>query len=214
MVRFRGRRGWRSFGAASLAALHVFTVAGCQSSREVHTEGDGPLSSQRGGGISVMDKASGQKSWGTFQGALLCVHEPGERIELQRAGWRAADATVEPLTVKTVLHYVDAETERRSSGIEAIRGTPQKPEEGEPYPGRYSEKIRGVVIDQPCSEVRETGHGYTELLFVVEFGKQGFSVPESWIDYLADGQEYRLRLQWRMAACGDVFAESEDGDAC
>lgn len=164
-----------------------------------------------------MGKPDGHKSgpwFGTFQGAMLCVYEPGVRIELQRVGWRAADAKVEPLAVDPVLRYVDAAGARRTGPIEAFRGTPQNPELLKPYPGRYRREIKGVVIDQPCSEIRNGGrnrNGFTELLFVVKAGDQGFDVPEAWIDYLADGQEYRLRLKWEMAGCGDAMADHEVG---
>lgn len=191
-------------------------LASCQSSREVHADGDGPLSPSRGGGSFLLAEPPGYKSgsWvGTFAGGLLCAHEPGVRIELQRVGWRARNTTVEPLAVDPVLRHVDEAGEQRTTPIEMILGTPQKPGLGEkPFPGRYRDVIRGVVIDQPCSEVHG-GHekGFTELLFVVKVGKQGFDVPKAWIDYLADGDEYRLELQWDMLGCGDVIAERGAG---
>lgn len=108
--------------------------------------------------------------------------------------------------------------ERTTTPIIALLGTPQKPSgEKKPLPGRYSDDIAGTEISQPCAQVDGGGQrkGFTELLLVVKVGEPGVDVQDAWIDYLADGDEYRLQLGGRMAACGHALAErEEDSENC
>lgn len=208
MVRFR-----RSTGLAVLVAV---LASGCQMGREVHEELHGPLYANNGSGSYFMAEPDARPNrwYATYGLGTLCVHEPGARIELQDVGWRAAkDAP--PLELKVMLRQVDTKT-RKVTPVVGVGGTPRKPDDGHPLPGRYIERIAGTRVTQTCSDNHRGKGGFTELLFVVKVGKGGMHLPVSWIDYLADGEEYRLMLRWEWGACGDAIEARHDdhGEYC
>ncbi|MGW6906807.1 hypothetical protein [Streptomyces sp. NPDC054940] len=78
-------------------------------------------------------------------------------------------------------------------------------------PGHYADVRTGSRITQSCADQDQEGSGYTELLFVLDVGKQGGFIDAAWIDYHVDGKPYTLRLDWKMVACGSKVPQTVDG---
>lgn len=207
----------RARSVISLAVLLLVLLAGCQSDREVHEDQAGPLSATSGWGSFSMDKPRGAgATWvGGFGSYTLCVRDGGTRIELQRVGWRSAQ-DARPLKVEPWLRFVDRTTKPTSEFV-AVPGLPWKPLGDKPYPGRYSDKIAGEAVTQTCAELNRgrkadsRRRAFTELVFVMKVGEQGGELTQGYIDYLADGEPYRLIIGWKMIMCGSaVTARGED----
>lgn len=188
-------------------------VAACQSGVAVHddaSDGAGPLSASSGFGSFAMTDPPGVKShwYASFGSYDLCVTEPGARTELTGVTWEAADEA-RPLAVTPWLRMVDRTT-KPTGGFVGVVGLPWKPVEDEPYPGEYTKKIAGTVITQACANLNRDGNPdvereFTELVLVVKAGKQGADIKRAFVDYVADGDPYRLVINWRMIACGEVI---------
>lgn len=210
------RPAGRAIGLAVL--IGAFLVA-CQAGRQAHDDRAGPLSATSGQGSFAMHKPSGVgQTWhGGFGSYKLCVHEHGVQIELQKVGWRVA-TDAPPLQVETRLRIVDRTTKPTTEFI-AVDGLPWKPYTTEPYPGTYSDEIAGRKVTQLCSDLKQEHEGrpnqpeFTELVFVMKVGEQGGEVAEGYVDYVADGEPYRLVIRWKMIMCGTAI-ESRGDDDC
>lgn len=186
----------------------------------MHDDGKGPLSATSGLGSFAMAKPRGVGNvWsGGFGSYTLCVHEPGASIELQRVSWRSAK-DARPRSVAAWLRSVDQTTEPTGEFV-GVGGLPWKPLGQKPYPGRYSDKIAGRAITQTCADL-ERGRSsdpdhrreFTELVFVMKVGDRGGELVEGYVDYLAEGEPYRLVIGWKMIMCGTAI-QARGGDDC
>ncbi|WP_406392027.1 hypothetical protein OG806_13135 [Streptomyces sp. NBC_00882] len=78
-------------------------------------------------------------------------------------------------------------------------------------PGDYKDARTGSRITQSCADQDKEGTGFTELLFVLDVGKQGGYINTAWIDYQVNGSPYTQRLDWKMVACGSRIPHTVDG---
>lgn len=223
-----------ALGVAGAAALLL--VAACSASpaaetgpRTVHIEGEGPLSASIGDGGSSLDAPAARTWTGTFGGFVLCRHEPGTAIVVQRVRYRAdvRPQRVVPIVRTTTPQELRQLTPARRSAhlpIYAALGSP--PHFAEPYanaslPGQYSTAVHGWTVDQSCRQTGSTeaeltrdrvpGRPLKELLFAVTVGPRGGRTAQVDIDYLAGNRPMTLELHWSMVACGSAIS---DPDAC
>lgn len=204
--------------AAALLAC-VLPLAGCSdadSLGRVHHDDSGkcgPLSASSGtGGVSI--QAPKTVPWyGSFGSFVLCARYPGDRISLRDIEY---EADVEPLEVRTYLRTVrksqiafgdDGSRTAETSGFVSALGRPPKFDDldGQAV-GTFTSKINGHLITQSCEDAADQANGYTELLFVMKFGKEGGHVPRASINYVsdkgpADSGQYILDLKWAMTGC-------------
>lgn len=199
------------WAAGSVLAV-TMVLAGCSAGPNVHDDPDGPLSATSAAGSSVM-RAQAGPWFGTFGSYVLCVHDPGVNLELRGVGWRAAD-DAQPMEVRTPLRVVDRTTPA-TTPIGAVRGTPGNSSGWKQFPGRYDDRIAGRRVTQLCKDP-DRRREFTELLFVLKVAERGADIPEAWIDYTADGEDYRLMIRWRMIGCGSAIEARRDetGTSC
>ncbi len=193
----------------------VLVLSGCQTGPTVHDDRHGPLSATSGhGGFAMTEPRNVKPPWyGSFGSYMLCSTEPGTRIELQGVSWKAA-ADAPPLAVETWLRSVDR-VKKHAISVTGITGFPWEPYQGKPVRGDYSDHIAGTVINQDCADLDDKK--FTELFFVIKTSKAGAHLKRAYVDYLADGEPYRLVINWEMITCGEAIErrpEPPDGSDC
>lgn len=201
-----------------VAAVVLVAVAGCTTADGSSSFTDGPLSAtlvSGGNAAYAPDVVPWRVSFGHF---VLCTTDPEADIVVQDLDH---DATVPPRDVEVYVRHVDpGVVPRRGIASEhqpfySSLGSP--PRFDEPYSdtprppvGTFSEWAGDLRVSQPCSRSRERVHGYTELVFVLEVGRRGAQVDGFTLDYVADGEQHRLRVPWTMIGCGDAITEPYD----
>lgn len=211
-----------------LAVLLAGNLTGCQAERQEHgdvpreaTGGFGPLSATSGVGSFMMMRdpvpASSEDgaTWtGSFGSYLLCLREADTDVELQSVGWEADD-DAPPETVEAWLRLVDSSTEPTIPFV-SKRGYPWDPSPGrEAEPGDYTQDIAGHAVTQTCDELERSASPqgrteFTELVFILTVGEEGGELRNGHIDYLADGQPYRLVIDWKMGMCGSAIVARDE----
>lgn len=220
MTRANGvmRRPRRCITLVSLSA--VLVLAGCQShpDRTTHGEGRGPLSAQNGGGgNSIYEPFDVEYPWyATFGSFMLCLQQGHAPITLESVTWDVADDGATPLKVTPWLRHVDKTTEPAGPASSFI-GLPWEVESrgGRGLRGTFSERIAGVEITKTCADLdaerkKSNQPEFTELMFVVKTAREGGHLTRAYIDYLADGEPYRLVINWEMVTCGYVVEQRSD----
>lgn len=149
---------------------------------------------------------AGRIWYGSFGSYMLCLHQPGVRVVLQKAGWHTAP-DAKPLHVQAWLRIVDPSTKPTTIFISA---NGRAWEHKERYPGRYTRKIAGTVVNRSCAELKrersEKGQPeFTELVYVMKVDGRGGDLPRGYIDYLADDEPHRLMINWQMVMCGSAI---------
>jgi hypothetical protein len=195
--------------------------------RVVHGDLDGPLSAGSGiGGNSI--EAPGPVPWNaTFSSFVLCSTLPEVTIALQRIRVRepveALDTTFYLRSVS--LADVDKTPPKDRSNLQTFyTALGRPPNFSDAYstidapPGEYSTGIMGTSISDTCDAVedfsldvsldRPPKSGFTELEVAMKVGAAGGKISKLFIDYLADGQPYTLRVDWAMIACGSQVSKS------
>ncbi|WP_282702869.1 hypothetical protein [Streptomyces sp. CC219B] len=205
----------RAQGATALLVTALL-VGGCAerySEGRIHHDDSGkggPLSAKSGEGgfgAAPSKKTPWYMSYGSF---MLCARAPGATITLRKVDYEAG--VVAPLEVRPYLRTVRKDqvvlndegwfTDETNVFISAEGRPPALDGYKKPLVGTFTNKIDGHRVTQPCSELRDPENGYTELIFVMKFGKEGGYVPRASIEYTAGGDTYVLEMKWAMGACG------------
>lgn len=196
----------RSVVASVLAGLTA-----CGGGPVQHTGADGPLAvigSGGGGGASVYPP--GVEPWrASFGFNLLCRKTDGE-IVLRGVRWQAR---VEARNVTPMLRsLVDSEVtdgflKESQAPFYSASGSP--PDWSEPYSdkpvgtaGEYTSEIAGAKVDRACAQPRDPAAGYTDLVLVVEAGREGAHLDRYFVDYTVDGDDRTLRVDQTVILCG------------
>lgn len=219
----RGALPRRAVFSAAIALSCAALLAGCSGNptgREHHFDGEGPLSASSGeGGFAAEAVESGTRYF-SFGAHLLCVHENGAEIALQRVTYQAK---VEPLEVEFWLRTVNGDEvvmdgdEVASPYVPFYSANGRPPDydgEREEYAGAHTRDVAGTRITQPCDEMQKVNTGFTELILTMQVDKRGAHIPGMTIEYEANGKQYALDTRWRMIACGTAVIPGEDDEYC
>lgn len=201
-----------------VAAVMVVAVAGCGTADGSSDGTDGPLSatlSSGGNAVYAPDVVPWRVSFGHF---VLCTADPDADLVVQDLDYAI---TVPPRHVEVYVRTVEAgvvppgNIASKHQPFYSSLGSPPRFKEAysdvdRPPVGTFSEWTGDLRVSQPCSKSRERVHGYTELVFVLEVGRRGAQVDGLTLDYVADGEQHRLRVPWTMIGCGDAITEPYD----
>lgn len=206
------RRSWLLGVAALLVLAVVSWLLFLRPERFEHAEGAGPLSSQTSSGSTSM-YAPGKKPWtGTFGSYLLCS-TTGEAITVEGIRIRTP---VEPINVEQKLRKVSQKARSADPALTYLGGSlgaaPDLPDGR--LPGSYQPFEPGVRIEQNCSDLDRSSASFTELLFVLRVGDAGGLIDRVWVDYQVGGEEYTLRIEWQMIACGESIPQVDGREVC
>lgn len=84
--------------------------------------------------------------------------------------------------------------------------------DGCPAPTSPSNPVCGSSRTAPTWT--EAPCGFTELLFVLRVGDAGGLIDRVWVDYQVGGEEYTLRIEWQMIACGESIPQVDGREVC
>lgn len=193
--------------ATALALLGGWLYS--NNERVEHINGEGPLQSDTSEGATSV-YAPKTVPWAVTFGSYLLCSSSGETITLDGIRY---DTPVEPKSVSLKLRTVTPQMWKASVDagyIGAALGEPPHFQKRK-APGHYADARAGSRITQSCSDQDQEGAGFTELLFVLDVGKQGGFIDTAWIDYHVSGKPYSLRLDWKMVACGSKVPHTVAG---
>ncbi|MFJ2832320.1 hypothetical protein ACIPC1_32990 [Streptomyces sp. NPDC087263] len=194
---------------AAAVALTLLTGWLHDDERVEHVSGKGPLQSHTAEGVTSV-YAPKNTPWAVTFGSYLLCSTNGEAITIDAIRYHTP---VKPKSVSLKLRTVTPQMwkETVDAGIiGAALGEPQHFQERK-APGDYSDAGAGNRITQSCADQDKEGTGFTELLFVLDVGKQGGFIDTAWIDYHMSGKPYTLRLDWKMVACGSLIPHTVGG---
>lgn len=207
----KGRKGKLALilvaAAAALAVLAGWLYG--DDSRVEHVNGEGPLQSDSSEGTTSV-YAPKDVPWAVTFGSYLLCSTSGEAITLDGIRYHTP---VEPKSVSLKLRSVTPRMWKASVDagyIGAALGAPPHFQQRK-APGHYADVRAGSRITQSCADQDQEGAGYTELLFVLDVGRQGGFIDSAWVDYHVGGKPYTLRLDWKMVACGSKVPHTVDG---
>ncbi|MFJ9968807.1 hypothetical protein [Streptomyces avermitilis] len=212
----RGRKGKTVLTVAATAAAVAVTVSLLTGwpfggERVEHASGDGPLQSHTDTGTTSV-YAPKKAPWTVTFGSYLLCSTSGDPITIDGIRYRTP---VKPRSVSLKLRTVTPEVWKATvdaGQIGAAVGAPPHFQQRK-APGEYKDPRAGSRITQSCADQDKEGTGFTELLFVLDVGKQGGYIDTAWIDYHVNGDPYTLRLNWKMIACGSRIPHTVDGTA-
>jgi hypothetical protein len=199
--------------AAVAVAVSVSLLTGWPfgDKRVEHVSGDGPLQSHTDTGITSV-YAPKKTPWKVTFGSYLLCSTGGDPITIDGIRYRTP---VKPNSVSLELRTVTPQLWRTTvdaGQIGAALGAPPHFRQRK-APGEYRVARAGNRITQSCTDQDKEGTGFTELLFVLDVGRQGGYIDTAWIDYHVHGDPYTLRLDWKMVACGSRVPHTVDGTA-
>ncbi|SCG06282.1 hypothetical protein GA0115258_13298 [Streptomyces sp. LamerLS-31b] len=213
--RLRHRRKRKAaLALAAVAAVAVLTVSlltGWPFGKErvEHVSGAGPLQSHTDTGTTSV-YAPKKAPWTVTFGSYLLCSTSGDPITIDGIRYRTP---VKPKSVSLKLRTVTPRVWKATvdaGQIGAALGAPPHFQQRK-APGEYKDVRAGSRITQSCADQAREGAGFTELLFVLNVGKQGGYINTAWIDYHVNGSPYTLRLDWKMVACGSRIPHTVDG---
>lgn len=210
------RRFLRSRKGKALLILSVAAVALAVrvswwrgGERIEHVDGQGPLSSQTSSGATSVYAPKNVPWTATFGSYVLCSTN-GDPITIDGVRYRTP---VKPNSVALKLRTVTPQLWKKTIDAGWIGAGVGKPPhfQNREAPGHYGNVRKGARITQRCSDQKKDGAGFTELVFILNVGRQGGFIDRAWIDYHANGERYALRLEWEMVACGARIPHRVDG---
>ncbi|MFJ2847770.1 hypothetical protein ACIPD2_40105 [Streptomyces griseofuscus] len=213
--RLRHRRKRKAaLALAAVAAVAVLTVSlltGWPFGKErvEHVSGAGPLQSHTDTGTTSV-YAPKKAPWTVTFGSYLLCSTRGDPVTIDGIRYRTP---VKPKSVSLKLRTVTPRVWKATvdaGQIGAALGAPPHFQQRK-APGEYKDVRAGSRITQSCADQAREGAGFTELLFVLNVGKQGGYINTAWIDYHVNGSPYTLRLDWKMVACGSRIPHTVDG---
>ncbi|MGW3118459.1 hypothetical protein ACWDBW_15195 [Streptomyces sp. NPDC001107] len=199
--------------AAAAVAVAASLLAGWPfgDKRVEHVSRDGPLQSHTDAGTTSV-YAPKKTPWAVTFGSYLLCSTDGAPITIDGIRYRTP---VKPKSVSLKLRTVTPQLWKATvdaGPIGAALGTPPH-FQNRKAPGDYRDARAGSRITQSCADQDKEGSGFTELLFVLDVGRQGGYIDTAWIDYHVHGDPYTLRLEWEMVACGSRVPRALDGSA-
>jgi len=195
------RRAGRNNLPALIACLVLAAVAGCSSAgngapggdREIHGDGEGPLSVVGPGGNSIA--APKHTPWvATFGWSTPCT-TTGDPIEIEKINYRF---TVHPKAVRSVIF--DAVPAHGVVGFGSTIGKPENAVRKGHVAGTFLGQPEGFEVTRSCDS--DTSQGKVQILTVLTTGPRGAEVRDYSIDYTSEGEKYTLEVEYQMIACG------------
>ncbi|MET7855265.1 hypothetical protein ABZT48_45690 [Streptomyces avermitilis] len=184
----RGRKGKTvlivaATATAAAVAVTVSLLTGWpfRGGRVEHASGDGPLQSHTDTGTTSV-YAPKKAPWTVTFGSYLLCSTSGDPITIDGIRYRTP---VKPRSVSLKLRTVTPEVWKATvdaGQIGAAVGAPPHFQQRK-APGEYKNPRAGSRITQSCADQDKEGTGFTELLFVLDVGKQGGYIDTAWIDY-------------------------------
>lgn len=190
----------RRVGRTSTTLVLMATMVGCSSGflsgadgdREVHVEGDGPLSVSGGGGGISMVAPKGRVPWTATFGSTLPCSTTGGPIQIEDIRY---EFKVEPRAYRHVAFLVAED----STPIGSARTAPER---------QLDDTVQGDVLG-PADELkvtldcdRQLDSRPLRILTVLRVGAEGGEVSKYYIDYTSEGKDYSLEVDWQLVACG------------
>ncbi|GAA3822318.1 hypothetical protein GCM10022403_064770 [Streptomyces coacervatus] len=197
--------------AATVVAVSLLTGWPFGDDRVEHVSGDGPLQSHTDTGTTSV-YAPKETPWAVTFGSYLLCSTDGDPITIDGIRYRTP---VKPKAVSLKLRTVTPQLWKATvdaGQIGAALGTPPHFRQRK-APGDYKDARAGSRITQSCADQDKEGTGFTELLFVLDVGREGGYIDTAWIDYHVHGDPYTLRLDWKIVACGSRVPHTVDGTA-
>ncbi len=156
---------------------------------------DGPLVARAASGGQSLHPPKAGTWWASYGGLQVCT--TGPTVTLEDVRLTGPDTAVE----QRIFVY-------RTRGEHYMGFWGAAPDWKEPYAsvddpaddvGHY-DPVPGAQVTELCDE-RRKGEPWPEVVLVMRTDAEGLATDGYWIDYLADGEHYTVRMPWEITLC-------------